>query len=211
MSKVTRVARVLRTEYETHWWNYFSFTLFTFACFALAYIAEVLSISSMINNLVGSDFNLSREIRLAPLEHFAPTTIAYSAVLLFLLASCCRLVFGTNPRVAKIVTLRLLNPIVAFLSSLCRAMIGGLCGIAILNVVLDFSSFLWLFFIFSLIYPVFILLANQSIVKLLQPIEDLKFDTGFWGTRVVGLLMIVLGLLSSLIVYALEELGKKLF
>ncbi|EIW89580.1 hypothetical protein AGRI_05742 [Alishewanella agri BL06] len=211
MTKFAEVADALRIEYKTHKWNYLSFILFTFACFAIAYIAESLGIAAMINNLVGSDFSLSRQIRLAPLEHFAPTTIVYSVALLFLLVSCCRLVFGTNERVAGFVKQKLLNPIVAFFSSLCRAMIGVLLAVTLLNLMLDFDSLLWIFFLFSLIFPILVMSANQSMGKLLQPIEGLTFDTGFWGTRAVGLLMITIALLSSLGVYGLELIGNKLF
>jgi hypothetical protein len=153
---------------------------------------------------------LAQEIRQAPLEHFAPSTVAYGTAILYLLISCFRIVFGTQQTAVNRFKLNLLVPLANFYSTLCRAMIGGLLGITILTIIFDFKSYLWVFFLFSFIYPGLIMFVVQSMDRLVDPIAVLKIDKGSWGTRFVGILMIALALVSGLAIYALDVLGDNI-
>lgn len=214
MSRDTSKAKIfinfVHHEYSHHRWEYQTFTIIVFICFIFAFLSEITHLNDAINYFVGGSYSLAQEIRLAPLEHFAPNTIAYGTTFLYLLVSSFRIICGTNQTAATWFNKNLLIPLTYFYSTLCRAMLGGLIGITILTFAFDFSSYLWIFFLFSFIYPIIIMLVIQSMSKLTKPIKGLKFDKGALGTRVVGLLMIVLALLSGLAVYILNIIGKTL-
>ncbi|MCU4677646.1 hypothetical protein N7931_18685 [Catenovulum sp. 2E275] len=209
-SKVATIANFMQHEYSHHRWEYLTFTAIVFVSFVFAFLSEITHLNDAVNYLVGGDFNLAQEIRQAPLEHFAPSTIAYGTTFLYLLISGFRIVCGTQQTAVNWFKSNLLAPLINFYSTLCRAMLGGLIGITILTILFDFKSYLWIFFFFSFIYPGIIMLIVQSMAKLIEPIAGLKIDRGFLGTRIVGLLMIALALVSGLAVYLIDLIGKAL-
>lgn len=209
-SKLAAISNYIQREYSQHKWEYLSITTVVFVSFIFAFLSEVTHLNDVVNYLAGGDFNLAQEIRQAPLEHFAPSTVAYGTAILYLLISCFRIVFGMRQTAVNRFKLNLLVPLANFYSTLCRAMIGGLLGITILTIIFDFKSYLWVFFLFSFIYPGLIMFVVQSMDRLVDPIAVLKIDKGSWGTRFVGILMLVLALVSGLAIYALDVLGDNI-
>lgn len=204
---IETIVRIARREYSDHRWEYITFTVIIFVSFLFALVSELTRLNDVINYLAGGNFNLAEEIRKAPLEHFAPNTIAYGTTFLYLLISGFRILCGTNLNAVNWFKQNFLAPLTRFYSTLYRAMFGCLFGITILSFLFEFSSYLWIFFIFSFIYPGLIMLIVQSMGKLVEPIPGLKIDKGFWGSRVVGFLMVLLALLSGLGVYAIDAIG----
>tara|TARA_R110001583_G_scaffold72225_2_gene202478 strand:- start:125 stop:748 length:624 start_codon:yes stop_codon:yes gene_type:complete len=198
---------VFRQEFNTHRWDYIAFFILTLLLCLAAKLAELVNIDWIVSTLAGEKREIAKEIKMAPLEHFAPNTIAYSLVLLYLFTSLVRIVFGVGNSLVDTIRLTVVAPIVRFYKMLCRAMIGGLLGYAV--VCIFYCEKLYaLFFVLVCIYPIIYLGVVNSFDILLSPLSWLPWPDAGWWARLNGFLMLVIIPVSIMLLYYLDFVIK---
>jgi len=207
---MNRLLSIIKNEYDLHRWEYLSFSIVVCLSSLAAYLTKISGLDGSIQYFTSESFVLSEEIRKAPLEHLAPDTLAYGTVLLYLFVGVFRIFFGTNKMAIQRAEKYVINPLIRFYTILCRAMIGGLFALALIYSVFDFESKLFVLFLFMCIYPIGYVFVVRSFREFINPMPKFKLDTGFWGTRVVGIILLLLLPVSAGGVYLIGIVGKVL-
>ncbi|MHA2936886.1 hypothetical protein ACXJY6_01175 [Vibrio sp. RC27] len=205
---MSKLIVTIKNEYNIHKWEYLSFSIVVFLSSFVAYITKLIGLDQLIQYFTADNFVLSEQIRNAALEHFAPDTLGYGTVLLYLFVAIFRITFGTNKTAISHAEKYILNPLINFYTILCRAMIGGLFALALIIFVFDFSSKLFILFLFMCIYPIGYVLVVRSFKEFINPMPKFKFDNGWLRTRLVGFVLLLLLPISTAAVYLIDLIGK---
>ncbi|MDP4534706.1 hypothetical protein Q3O60_00670 [Alkalimonas collagenimarina] len=192
-----------KIEYSEHRWDYFSFFILTILLCLASKLVELAQIDVLVSFLAGEEKGIAKEIREAPMEHFAPNTIAYSLVFLYIFTACIRICLGSEHPWLDIIKAKLIAPIIKFYKVLSRAMIGGLLGYAV--VCIFYCEHMYaLFFVLACFYPVLFIVVVNSFQTFLSPIEKLPFSDRGHMSRLVGFIMIFIIPIAVAILYYIE-------
>jgi len=180
--------------------EYLSFFILTLISYFFAWMIKISNISYILNKLTNQQILSYKSITNIPLEHFAPNTIAFSLASLFLLGCMHRIIFGVNAKAIQIAKDIIFNPIINFISQLCRAMIGILLGASFWALIFSKNKLLSIFFIVMMIYPIMYIIFSHGTISLIMPVSKFKEENKFWLPRIVGVGMLISIPISIIIV-----------